>query len=261
MLAAPCYIISDTHLSTRTRDLERSVVSFLRHLPGRAGSLLINGDLFDFWFEWRSVMPRGHFRTLSALADLRDAGVDVLMLAGNHDCWGGDVLTEEVGLRYWVGEWNGLLAGLRAHVAHGDGLRELEDRRYRALRRVIRHPLSIRAFRWLHPDWASRLAHGSSDASRTYRAPDDGEGLRAVAMSRLAAARETELVVYGHSHVTTLERAPTGGVYANPGSWMDAPSYLLVTPAKIELRLWDGSAEGELLHALDRRPQEALPQP
>jgi UDP-2,3-diacylglucosamine hydrolase len=176
MLAAPCYIISDTHLSTRTRDLERSVVSFLRHLPGRAGSLLINGDLFDFWFEWRSVMPRGHFRTLSALADLRDAGVDVLMLAGNHDCWGGDVLTEEVGLRYWVGEWNGLLAGWRAHVAHGDGLRELEDRRYRALRRVIRHPLSIRAFRWLHPDWASRLAHGSSDASRTYRAPDDGEG-------------------------------------------------------------------------------------
>jgi UDP-2,3-diacylglucosamine hydrolase len=237
------------------------VVSFLRHLVGRAGSLLINGDLFEFWFEWRSVVPRGHFRTLSALADLRDAGVDVLMLAGNHDCWGGEELTQDVGLRYWVGEWNGLLAGWRAHVAHGDGLRELEDRRYRALRRVIRHPASIRAFRWLHPDWASWLAHMSSGASRTYRAPDDGEGLRAVALSRLTANSETELVVYGHSHVATLERAPAGGVYANPGSWMDAPSYLLVTPSKIELWLWGGSAEGELLHALDRRAEEALPEP
>src|ERR671927_655122 len=110
-------------LGPGTQDLERRVVSFLRQLVGRAGSLLINGDLFDFWFEWRSVVPRGHFRTLSALADLRDAGVDILMLAGNHDCWGGDVLRHDVGMDYHVGAWEGSIAGWRGRIDHGDGLR------------------------------------------------------------------------------------------------------------------------------------------
>ena len=65
MLAAPCFVISDAHLGAADFDAERKLVAFLRHLPGRAGSLLINGDLFDFWFEWKTVIPRGHFRTLA----------------------------------------------------------------------------------------------------------------------------------------------------------------------------------------------------
>jgi UDP-2,3-diacylglucosamine hydrolase len=239
--------------------LERQVVSFLRHLPGRAGSLLVNGDLFDFWFEWRRVMPRGHFRTLSALADLRDAGVPVLMLGGNHDCWGGDILTRDVGIDFRLDAWSGELAGWRTYVDHGDGLRPVEDRPYRALRRVLRHPWSIRAFRWIHPDLSSRIATGSSDMSRAHGAPDSGEGLRKVAIDHLNANPNTELVVFGHSHVSALERAPTGGVYANPGAWMDAPTFLVVRPERIELRRWDGSAEGEPLDVLDRRAQEALP--
>ena len=236
-------------------------MAFLRRLPGQAKSLVINGDLFDFWFEWKTVIPRNHFRTLAALADLRDAGIDVLLVAGNHDCWGGDFLSREVGVRYQLGAWEGSVAGWRTRIDHGDGLRAREDRKYRALRRVLRHPLSMRAFRWLHPDWGTRLARGSSTASRTYRARDAGAGLRAVAHATLDASPSLDLLVFGHSHVPTLERLAHGSVYANAGSWLDAPTYLAVTPERIELRSWDGSAESHRLDAVDRRPEKALAHP
>lgn len=251
-------MIGDTHLGVGPPDLERRLVAFLRYVAGHAKSLVINGDLFDFWFEWRTVIPREHFRTLAALADVRDADVDVLMIAGNHDCWGGDFLSREVGLRYQLGPWEGSAAGWRARIDHGDGLRVLEDRKYRALRRVLRHRWSMRAFRWLHPDWATRLARGSSNASRNYRAPDDGAGLRAVAHEMLGANPDLDLLVLGHSHVPALERTGRGAVYANAGSWLDAPTYLTLTPERIELRAWDGSAEGHRLDAIDRRPEKAL---
>ena len=258
MLASPCYIISDTHLGAGSVELERQVVQFLQHLHGRAGSLLINGDLFDFWFEWKHVVPRGHFRTLNALASLREAGMPVLMIAGNHDCWGGSVLSSEVGLTYHSGPWAGDVGGWHMHVEHGDGLREVEDRRYRALRRVLRHPASIRAFRWLHPDWGSWLARGSSETSRVHRAGDGGTGLRAVALSHLRSHPETDLVVYGHSHVAALERSVDGGVYANAGSWLEQPTYLVVTSDAVELRQWTGQADGELVHAI---PHEGAREP
>lgn len=265
MLAAPCYVLSDAHLGAAPSALERSLVSFLRSLPGRAGSLLINGDLFDFWFEWRHAEPRGHFRTLAALADLHDAGVPILFIGGNHDCWGGDVLVRDVGVAYQLGPWTGSLGGWRAYVDHGDGLREREDRAYRRLRTVLRNRWAIRAFRWIHPDWSVPLATGSSDVSRVHGARDGGAGLRRIALERLAAGDGTELVVFGHSHIPALVRAPGGGAYANPGAWIDAPTYLVITPGRIELRRWSngdaGSADGDLLDVVDRRPEEALPLP
>ena len=100
---------------------------------------------------------------------------------------------------------------------------------------------------------------GSSHTSRTYTSRDQGRGLRAVASSRLAAPHAPELVVYGHSHVATLERVGSG-VYANAGSWLDRPTYLVVTPDDISLREWNGSAEGANLHTLERVPEESLPQ-
>jgi UDP-2,3-diacylglucosamine hydrolase len=259
VLAAPCYIISDVHLGHAPASVERALLGFLRALPGRAGSLLINGDLFEFWFEWKTVVPRSGVRALAALMDLRDAGVPMTMIAGNHDCWGGEVL-REAGVEFITGSWRGELGGWKARVEHGDGLREKEDRGYRALRHVLRNPLAIRAFRALHPDWATRLAMGSSQTSRNYAPRDAGRGLRAVATAELAANADLELLVYGHSHVPALERTATGSVYANAGSWLDAPTYLVVTPERIALREWRGSAEGADLDALDRVAEKALPQ-
>ena len=261
MLPSPAYLFSDTHLGFAPARVERALLGFLRELSGRAGSVVINGDLFEFWFEWRRVMPRAAFRVLGAIADLRDAGIPVLMVAGNHDCWGGEILRDDVGIDFRLGPWRGEIAGWNACVEHGDGLRDREDRRYRALRTVLRNPLAIGAFRWLHPDWATRLASGSSSASRTYAARDGGRGLRAVAEQRLLGDPSLELLVFGHSHVAALERMASGGVYANAGSWLDAPTYLRLTPERIDLMRWrsSDSAEDESLHFVDRPPKKARP--
>jgi UDP-2,3-diacylglucosamine hydrolase len=259
MLSAPCLLMSDAHLGAAPSDREREVAAFLAHAKATAGSVVINGDLFDFWFEWRTVMPRGHVRVLGALAALTDAGIPVMMVAGNHDAWAGDVLTREIGVTLVHDVWDGMLGGWRTHLAHGDGRREREDRRYRRLRSVMRHPLAIRAFRALHPDFATRIASGTSAQSRKHGSTDGGSGLRTAANDYLAAHRDTELVVFGHSHAATLERAPSGGVYANAGAWLERPAYLVIRPERIELRAWTGSSQGDLLDAIDRGAKEALP--
>jgi UDP-2,3-diacylglucosamine hydrolase len=242
VLPAPAYVISDAHLGFATREVEQSLLTFLRHLRGRAGSLVINGDLFEFWFEWRHVMPRRAFRVLAALADLRESGVPILMIAGNHDCWGGDILRKDVGLDYQLGAWDGELAGWRTRIDHGDGLRPVEDSGYRKLRVVLRSPISIALFRWLHPDWGSALASGSSNTSRNYQPRDGGAGLKRIAQETLEGASAPELLVFAHSHVAALERLGRG-VYANAGAWMDTPSFVRVSPDKVELCNWSGDAE------------------
>jgi len=258
VLPAPAYVISDAHLGFATRDVERSLIRFLRHLQGRARSLVINGDLFEFWFEWKSVMPRRTFRVLAALADLRDSGVPILMIAGNHDCWGGEILRDDVGVDFRLDPWEGTLGGWRARVEHGDGLREQEDRRYRALRRVLRNPVATRLFRWLHPDWGSAIATRTSHTSRMHQAKDGGAGLRQAATLRLGSQRELEVVIYGHSHVAELSRIGNA-VYANAGSWLDRPTFLRIVPERIELQRWDdASNEGVHLNTLDRITEKAL---
>jgi UDP-2,3-diacylglucosamine hydrolase len=262
VLHAPCLIVSDAHIGVAPADAERSLLAFLRHARTSAGSVVVNGDLFEFWFEWRSVIPRQGYRILAALADLADASIPVLWVAGNHDGWGGEVLRRDVGVTYHVGPWRGTIAGWRALVDHGDGLRQVEDRKYRAMRSVIRHRLPVWAFRHLlHPDWASRLANGTSHASRTYVPRDGGRGLHDVAMGMLAADPAIELLVFGHSHVPGLDRSRTGSVYANAGAWLSAPTYLRVDEREVSLRRWTGSAEGDRLHVLDRLTEKALPEP
>jgi UDP-2,3-diacylglucosamine hydrolase len=252
--------MSDAHLGFAEDEVERAVISFLRHVATRAGSLVINGDLFEFWFEWKTVIPRRGFRTVAALADVADAGVPIVMIAGNHDCWGGDVLREDAGVDYQFGPWLDEIAGWRTRIEHGDGLRPREDKRYRLLRHVLRNRLAIRSFRWIHPDLATPLAAQSSHASRSYGARDGGRGLREAAIRAEQADASLDLIVFGHSHVSTLERLPGGTAYGNPGSWLDAPTFLYVTDERVALRHWDGSAESADLHALDRVTKEALPE-
>ena len=256
VLPPPCHVISDVHLGHASDAIERSLLSFLRWLPGRTSSLLINGDLFEFWFEWRTVVPRSGVRVLAALMDLRDAGIPMTMIAGNHDCWGGDVL-REAGIDFQFGPRVGDVGGWHAHAEHGDGLRAVEDRRYRMLRTVLRNRLAIRAFGALHPDLASRLALGTSHASRSYQSADRGHGLRSVATETLARNAELELVVFGHSHVATLERMPAGGVYANAGSWLDAPTCRQLLPMA-ELRQVCVTPTGRVL---DVSPTTVRPDP
>ena len=253
MLPGPVYLLSDAHLGVAPAEAERDLVRLLRALPDDAKALVINGDLFDFWFEWRHVVPRAGVRVLGELGRLVDLGIPVLWIAGNHDCWGGEILRQDIGVNYHVGPWRGSLGGWETVIEHGDGLREREDAPYRRLRTVLRHPLSMRLFRWLHPDWGTALALRSSHTSRNHRPRDGGEGLRSVAHSRLRASDAPEAIVFGHSHVATLERAERG-VFANPGAWLDQPRFLRFTPESLELCRWTDA--GRVVEsALAREPR------
>lgn len=249
VLPTPAFIISDAHLGVAPPDVERSLVAFAELAQREAKSVVINGDLFDFWFEWTHVMPRVGYRALAAIARLQGAGVHVVWVAGNHDCWGGDVLARE-GVTYHVGPWRGMIGPWRTLIEHGDGLRDAEDAPYRRLRAVLRNRLVIWAFRrLLHPDWASAIARRTSHTSRNMRPRDAGEGLRRVAQERLAADPTLQLFVFGHTHAAALERMPSGGVFANPGAWMDGPTALVVRDASVALMRLDGGllVENEVL--------------
>lgn len=245
VLPGPCYIISDAHLGVAPRARELALVEFLRHARRDAGALVINGDLFDFWFEWKRVIPRAGYRVLAEVAAFADAGIPVTWLAGNHDCWGGAFLREDAGVDYVLGAWRGEIAGWRVRIDHGDGLRGAADRKYRAVRPLLRSPVAAWAYRsLLHPDWASRLALGTSATSRTYSAADNGEGLRQVAFRDLAADASVDLIVFAHSHVPALEPAPTRGAYGNAGTWLTDSTFLRLDATGAELRRWqDGASE------------------
>lgn len=258
VLPAPTYVFSDAHLGFASAGVHGRVLSFLRHCRQAAGAVVINGDLFEFWFEWKTVIPRSSYRILAALADLREAGIPVLMVAGNHDCWGGEVLTKDVGVEYRLDPWEGRVGNWATRVEHGDGLRPREDRGYRALRKVLRNRLAIRAFRWLHPDLSTPLAGGSSHASRTYAARDQGRGLLDSARRVLGERADLELLMYGHSHVPALVRVSPTQIYANAGSWLDRPTFVRITDDRIAIREWNGSAESADLDALDRTAEESL---
>lgn len=200
-------------------------------------------------------MPRSGYRVLAALADLHDAGVEVLWIGGNHDCWGGDILMAETGAVYTLDPWRGDIGAWPTLLVHGDGLRELEDAPYRRLRTVLRHPLAIRAFSWLHPDFASRVALASSDTSRHRRAGDEGRGLLAIGTRELASSSGAELVIHGHSHVPMLQQAGRGW-YANAGAWYLDRQYLRIDESRITRAVWTGSGEGDVLDVGERIVEE-----
>lgn len=230
------------HLGVASPDAERALLRLLRAVPEDARSLVIMGDLFDFWFAWRHAMPRIGFRVLAALADLHDAGIPVLWIGGNHDCWGGDALERETGAIYTLDPWRGQIGRWDALLAHGDGLREIEDAAYRRLRTVLRHPWSITAFSWLHPNLATSIAARSSHTSRKARARDGGAGLLAVGTQSLNLPDGPQLVLHGHSHVPAVKSAGRG-VYGNAGAWYLDQQFLRIEDDAITLRQWmpDGS--------------------
>lgn len=248
MSQKPVYVVSDTHLGAVPRETERAFRGFLDHVAAQAQALLINGDLFDFWFEYRSVILREHYRTVAKLADVVDAGVKVWFVGGNHDAWAGSFLRDEVGIELLNGPVELMLAGRRTLVAHGDGVGK-GDFKYRALKAVIRHPLSVGAFRFLHPDWGRRIAGvasstehkaGNGDAAARGRAAF----IRHWAHEQLRADPGLDLVLAGHAHLATVEEVEPGRFYVNSGDWLGDYEYVVLPPGggPPELRAWPRSA-------------------
>lgn len=241
MTNKPDYIVSDVHLGAVPDATEKSFVAFLEHVGEHAASLLVAGDLFDFWFEYGEIIPGRHFRTLAALARLVDAGIPVTMAGGNHDAWGGRFLEEQVGATFHRDPFHTTLAGGRALVAHGDGLGK-GDLKYRALKTVIRSRAAIGAFRALHPELGLRLARavsrteGKSDAALA--ASGRSAFLKNWGVERLTEDPSLRWVVCGHSHLPVLHEHEPGRFYLNSGDWITHYTYFVVTAEGPRLERW-----------------------
>ncbi len=246
--ALPVYISGDVHLGAVSRERERAFLRWLEHAGRRAGEIVLTGDLFDFWFEYRTVIPRGHTRVLGALARLVDAGIPVTLAGGNHDWWGGSYFEEELGVKFLRGPAVLQLAGRRVFLAHGDGLGR-GDRGYRALRFMLRSPAACWVFRWLHPDLGTRLARRVSKTEQ--RGSTGGTNERAAALAewgtrKLGSDPSLDLVVLGHTHEPTLAEVERGRWYVNAGDWVAHRTYLVLeegaAPRLVEWELSAGQA-------------------
>jgi UDP-2,3-diacylglucosamine hydrolase len=239
----PDYVVSDIHLGAVPDRTEREFIAFLEHVGEHAASLLIAGDLFDFWFEYGEVIPGRHFRTLAAIARLVDAGMPVYMAGGNHDAWGGRFLTEHVGMQFHTLPFHMDLGGRRALVAHGDGLGK-GDLKYRTLKAVIRSRAAVGAFRALHPELGLRLARAVSSTEAKADTDPGARGrsafLHGWAAEQLGADPSLAYVVCGHAHVPVLHEHDAGRFYLNSGDWITHFTYFTVEAAGPTLHRWEG---------------------
>jgi UDP-2,3-diacylglucosamine hydrolase len=242
-MSKPTVIVSDLHLGAVPEAIREAFSRFTRRWKGEAEALLINGDLFDFWFEHRTVIPGQHFHTLRTLADLRESGVKLMLVGGNHDAWGGPFLQEMVGMELVDGPAELTIAGRRTLVAHGDGVGP-GDLGYKVLRRVLRSRPVVGATRWIHPDWVGRVAR---HVSRTGDEVDRGNErslarakvLEDYAVKLLEERADLDLVVFGHCHLPQVKQVGSHSYYVNSGDWITHRTYTLVTADSIEQHEWE----------------------
>lgn len=234
----PAVIVADAHLGPDTTP--EPFLRFLAAVPDLGAQLVVNGDLFDFWFEYGTVVPRRAFRVLSALHRLTLAGIDVTVTGGNHDRWGGTFWRDEVGASFHPEGTRLQLAGWRAAVRHGDGLHETMAAA-RVMHRVTRWRLTAGLFRWVHPDAGLRLVDRLSGAlaqrTREGAVLDRAAGAQAAwAHAFLAREPDVDLLILGHTHRAALEPAGPKRWYLNPGAWCDGCRYAVVTADGPDLR-------------------------
>ena len=242
MLPDAAVVLSDAHIGFGSSDAESALHRFLRCVPEFARHLVINGDLFEFWFEYRSVIPRRAFPTLEALAGLRRSGVRLTVTGGNHDRWGGDFWRRELEADFHAQEAEVTLAGMRAWIRHGDGMGDdgLGGRLFHA---AVRHPITSWVFRMLHPDMgiavvrrlSPHLAGKAKDDTTRERSTDrQAEFARGL----LARRADLQLVVLGHTHAARIAQFQGRRWFVNPGAWVVGRCYALITPDGPSLHSW-----------------------
>ena len=166
---AKAYFISDAHFGLGAKEFEkekeRRVCDFLDYIMRDANHLFIVGDLFDAWFEYRTVIPKGYHRLLTKLEDVVRKNITVHYLAGNHDFWMKNYFRDELGIKTYYDAFNISIDGKNIFIHHGDGL-ATNDVGYRFLKKILRNPFNIWLYTWLHPDIGLTLARSSSKKSR-----------------------------------------------------------------------------------------------
>lgn len=239
------YFLSDFHLgvpdhaSSLVR--EKKIVAFLQRAMADAAIIFIVGDLFDFWFEYRKVVPKGYVRILGKLAELTDSGIPVHFFVGNHDMWMSGYFEKELNIPVYhtsrVFEFN----GKKFLVGHGDGLGP-GDHGYKAIKKVFRNPFSKFLFGLIPPFWGISLAAYFSKSSRASTGESDEKFLGEENEWLILYCRELlkehsyDYFVFGHRHLPIDFQLNEKSRYINLGDWIKYDSYAVFDGTALQLK-------------------------
>ncbi len=233
------YFISDIHLGffDKERDLPRELLflNLLDKIKDQAEHIYFVGDIFDFWFDYKTVIPKRFFRVLTKFWELRQSGIGIDFIIGNHDFGHLSFFEEELQIPIHNNDIEINLKNKEFYISHGDG-KNPNDKGYILLKKIIRNPLSLKLYLKFHPDFGIGLASGSSKKSRTYtdsRDHLDDEPMREFAFSKIDSGYH--YVVMGHRHKSEFTKYKDG-YYVNLGDWFKEPLFAEFNGIEMKLR-------------------------
>lgn len=239
------YFFSDCHFGVPDREssLQRELrlIAFLDKIKHDALEVYIMGDLFEFWFEYRTVVQKGHVRLLGKLAEITDSGIPVYFFRGNHDVWAFDYLADELNIAIYPDTLTKDILGKRFYLGHGDGLGE-GDNGYKFLKKVFRNRINQWLFRWVHPDIGTRMGLFWSNKSRIAHENTGLEIVNEAGLKRLAGYCQHMLkkdpaidyFVFGHIHKPDVISIGGKAEYFSIGDWINYYSYLVFDGKSLE---------------------------
>lgn len=245
------YFASDIHLGSSffedTRIVEKRFVRWLDSIKDDARALYLLGDVFDYWFEYKHVVPRGFTRFLGKIAELSDSGVEVHFFTGNHDIWYFGYLTEELGVILHTEECITEIYGKKLFLAHGDGLGD-ESFTFRLIRSVFHNKVCQKMYSWIHPRWSTAFAHRWSSYSRKEGLEmgasdylgEDREHLVLFAKQYLKEHPDIDYFVFGHRHIVLDLMLNKRSRVLILGDWLQFYSYAVLNEAgEMELNVFE----------------------
>ncbi|MDR1737950.1 MAG: UDP-2,3-diacylglucosamine diphosphatase [Candidatus Symbiothrix sp.] len=229
------YFASDLHLGSPVLEnrkiTEQRFVSWLDTIRNDAKALYLLGDIFDFWFEYKKVVPRGFVRFLGKIAELHDEGVEIHFFTGNHDIWMFNYFEREIGVIVHREALITDIDGKRFYLAHGDGMGD-DSRSFQLLRAIFRNRLCQTLFSWFPPTWGVSLAHRWANHNRRkdlqYPAEylgEDREHLVIYAKRYLQTHPDTDFLIFGHRHILLDLMLNNRSRILILGDWMQHFSY------------------------------------
>ncbi len=238
------YFLSDFHLGApdyaTSLVREKKIVAFLEEIRTDAEEIFIVGDLFDFWFEYKKVVPKGFVRILGKLAELTDSGVRMHFFVGNHDMWMRSYFQQELGIDVYFEPAEFTFNSKRFFVGHGDGLGP-GDHRYKFIKKVFRNNLSQKLFGLLHPSAGIGLAKYMSRRSRAATGSTDEEFFGEEKEWLIIFSREKlrekhyDYFIFGHRHLPIDFPLNDKSHYINLGDWINYNSYAIFDGENVSL--------------------------
>ncbi|MEO0001916.1 MAG: hypothetical protein RL766_1962 [Bacteroidota bacterium] len=245
------YFLSDFHLGVPDHATslvrEKRIVSFLESIKKETAVLFIVGDLFDFWFEYKTVVPKGYVRILGKLAEIRDAGIEIHFFVGNHDMWMSGYFEQELGIPVYYAPKTFEFNGKKVLVGHGDGLGP-GDYGYKFLKKIFRNPLCKFLFGLIPPFLGIGLAGIMSKSSRSVTGDSDATFLGAdkewliIYCTEQLKSEHHDYFIFGHRHLPILFQLNEKSTYINLGDWIRYFTYAEFHGDTISLKTYSGEA-------------------